>query len=158
MRTTTESLLLLFCCQFQGIEDGFLGPCAMWGTAFSSYSSLWSPWGQGLYHFHTCVPRTQTKMVLREGSSGGIVKLCIASALLFETPGTHIKLWYSFSFLLLYSLLPSSGFPHFVFPVTSKPMNEIHLILLFGIVKKISVAWWLISSNCSCMFGENGYC
>ena len=158
MRTTTESLLLLFCCQFQGIEDGFLGPCAMWGTALSSYSSLWASWGQGLYHVHTCVPRTQTKMVLREGSSGGIVKLCIASALLFETPGTHIKLWCIFSFLLLYSLLPSSVFPHFVFPVTSKPMNEIHMILLFGIVKKFSVAWWLISSNCSCMFGENGYC
>jgi len=78
-------------------------------------------------------------MVLREGSSGGTVKLCTVSALLFEAPGTHIKLWCSFSFLL-YSLLPSSVFPHFVFPVTSKPMNEIHMILLFGIVKKISVA------------------
>lgn len=158
MKTTTESLRLLFCCQFQGIEDGFLGLCARWGTAFSSYSSLWAPWGQGLYHVHSRVPGIQTKMALREGSSGGIVRLCIVSALLFETPGTHIKLWCSFSLLLLYSLLPSSVFPYFVFPVTSKPMNEIRVILLFGIVKKFSVPWWLISSNCSCMFGENGYC
>lgn len=158
MKTTTESLRLLFCCQFQGIEDGFLGLCARWGTAFSSYSSLWAPWGQGLYHVHSRVPGIQTKMALREGSSGGIVRLCIVSALLFETPGTHIKLWCSYSLLLLYSLLPSSVFPYFVFPVTSKPMNEIRVILLFGIVKKFSVPWWLISSNCSCMFGENGYC
>ena len=158
MKTTTESLRLLFCCRFQGTEDGFLGLCARWGTAFSSYSSLWAPWGQGLYHVHSRVPRIQTEMALREGSSGGIVRLSIASAPLFETPGTHIKLWCSFSFLLLYSLLPSSVFPHFVFPVTSKPMNEIHVILLFGIVKKFSVPWWLISSNCSGMFGENGYC
>ena len=158
VKTTTESLRLFFCCRFQGTEDGFLGLCARWGTAFSSYSSLWAPWGQGLYHVHSRVPRIQTEMALREGSSGGIVRLSIASAPLFETPGTHIKLWCSFSFLLLYSLLPSSVFPHFVFPVTSKPMNEIHVILLFGIVKKFSVPWWLISSNCSGMFGENGYC